>query len=1184
MVSSLHLRYSNPLQYHADFTAGRINQFGNLSGTSLSLAIATIALESKKTCMVITKDTNHALILENELRFFLKDSPEIEILALPDWETLPYDLFSPHQDIVSERIYTLSRLKKVNRGVLIVPVTTLLHRLPPSNHLQAFSVALKKGQHLDIAQYRFELEAAGYQHVATVYEHGEFTVRGAIVDIFPMGSDTPYRIDLFDNEIETLRTFDPESQRSIEKLDFINLLPASEYPFDQDSRKQFIKNWHIRFPDAPKENPVYQDIRSGLKPPGIEYYLPLFFESLSTIQDYLSDATIVVQQEGTVAAAEHFWQEIERRYEDRRYDIQRPVLKPSEIFVPVGEFFANLKPFNVIKPNHRTFPSKPGTTNFDIEVLPDISVNAKLANPVSRFLEFYDQHQVPVLICAESTGRKEAIVDILKMHRIDFDEVTGWLEFKQKTTALKTQAIPDSEPNTDSLERSVFVTVWPLDTGFLCHSANFAIISEAQLVGQKIAQTRKRKKTTDSDEAIVKNLTELVIGAPVVHINHGVGRYLGLQNIEIDNQITEFLTLGYADDAKLFVPVTSLHLVSRYNGTDNDLAPLHRLGSEKWSTAKKKALEKIRDTAAELLEVYARRNAKKGFRFHQPDANYEAFCNSFPFEETPDQLDAIKAIEQDMTRANPMDRLVCGDVGFGKTEVAMRAAYLAANSGKQVAILAPTTLLAQQHFESFSDRFSDTPMRIDVLSRFKSAKATTSAINALKLGQTDIVIGTHKLLQGDIKFNDLGLLIIDEEHRFGVQQKEKIKALRAEVDILTLTATPIPRTLNMAMGGIRDLSIIATPPARRLSVKTFVRQKETALIKEAIMREILRGGQVFFLHNEVKSIDSVAGELQNLIPEARISVAHGQMRERQLEHIMSDFYHKKYNILVCTTIVETGIDIPSANTIIIDRADKFGLAQLHQLRGRVGRSHHQAYAYLLTPHPRSLTKDAEKRLEAISVAQDLGAGFTLATLDMEIRGAGELLGKEQSGQIQSIGFSLYMELLEQAVQSIREGKDISIDQPVQYGAEIDLRIPALIPDDYLPDVHSRLILYKRIANAKSTDDLVDLQTEIIDRYGPLPDPLKNLIKQTKLKLKCNRMGITKVDAGVTSGKVEFAEVTHVDPIKIVQLVQKQFDKYSLKGGNELRFKLDSHDPDGKLREIDNLLETLNSDDAGNKKH
>ncbi|PID41524.1 MAG: transcription-repair coupling factor [Proteobacteria bacterium] len=1164
---------NSPLQHHADFTSGRINHFGNLPGSSLALAIATAALESKKTCVVIAKDTNHALSLEKELKFFLEEAPEIEILSLPDWETLPYDLFSPHQDIISERIYTLSRLKKINRGVLVVPVTTLLHRLPPASHLQAFSVVLKTGQCLDISEYRSELEAAGYQHVETVYEHGEFAVRGSIFDIFPMGSQMPYRIDLLDDTIDTLRTFDPESQRSVAKTDSVNLLPASEYPFDQDSRKYFIQNWHIRFPDSPRESPVYQDIRSGLKPPGIEYYLPLFFESLSTIRDYLSEETIIIQQEGTVEATEHFWQEVEQRYEDRRYDIQRPILKPSEIFVPVNRFFSDLKPFNIIKPHQETLANRQGTTNFGIEVLPDISVNARLANPLAGFLEFCDLHQVPVLVCAESTGRREAITDIFKTHRVNYKEIQGWHAFRQ-------EVIPNFKAGgTAPAERSIYVTVWPLDSGFLCPAENFAIISEAQLLGQKIAQTRKRRKSTDSEDAVVKNLTELVIGAPVVHIDHGVGRYLGLQSIEVDGQVTEFLTLSYADEARLYVPVTSLHLISRYSGTNNDLAPLHRLGTDKWSTAKKKALEKIRDTAAELLEVYARRDAKKGFRFQKPDEGYQAFCDSFPFEETPDQLDAIEAIEQDMMKPQPMDRLVCGDVGFGKTEVAMRAAYLATNSGKQVAILAPTTLLAQQHFESFNDRFSETPVKIDVLSRFKSTKDTTSAVNALKLGQTDIVIGTHKLLQGDIKFKNLGLLIIDEEHRFGVQQKEKIKALRAEVDILTLTATPIPRTLNMAMGGIRDLSIIATPPARRLSVKTFVRQKDKPLIKEAIMREILRGGQVFYLHNEVKSIDKVAEELQELVPESRISVAHGQMRERQLEHIMSDFYHKKHNVLVCTTIIETGIDIPSANTIIIDRADKFGLAQLHQLRGRVGRSHHQAYAYLLTPHPKSLTRDAEKRLDAISASQDLGAGFTLATHDMEIRGAGELLGEEQSGQIQSIGFSLYMELLEQAVKSIQQGKNISLDQPLEHGAEINLRIPALIPDDYLPDVHSRLILYKRIANAKSEEALLDLRTEIIDRYGLLPEPLKNLMKQASLKLKCDKMGITKIDAGATSGKIEFAEVTSVDPVKIVQLIQKQFEKYTLKGGNQLRFKLDSHDPDGKLSEIDTLLEALKSDDA-----
>ncbi len=1150
-----------------DFRENNQSFISGLTGPARGLLVAESALSTQKLHLVIAKDMEQARQIESEARFFLGRETPIETLSLPDWETLPYDLFSPHQDIISTRIYTLSQLNKAQQGVLIVPVGTLLHRLAPARHLRALSLVLEVGKRLDVQSYREELESAGYQNVETVYEHGEFTVRGSIIDVFPMGSKVPYRIELFDDEIETLRSFDPESQRSVEKVQAVSLLPANEFPFDAESRKAFITRWHERFPDCPKESPLYQDIRSGIKPLGVEYYLPLFYDELSTIFDYLPKDTIVVQLADVYSAANHFWDEIRQRFEDRRYDRLRPILTPDEVFLPVDQFFSELKPrpgFKVANDAATPETNKDQGQDFGCQPVADIAINHKLADPLIGLKQFIEKHSTSTLICAESAGRKEALMELFKKHHLPFNEVDDWASFLQHRN------------NADST--AVSLAIWPLEHGCIVPAQRIGIIAEAQLFGQRVAQVRRRKKAADQSDAIVKNLTELTLGAPVVHIDHGVGRYQGLQTIEIDGHATEFLTLSYANEAKLYVPVTSLHLISRYSGTDNDLAPLHKLGTDKWTTAKQKAMEKIRDTAAELLEVYAKREARKGFSFASPDDSYEQFCDNFPFEETADQLTAIEAIEADMLSDRPMDRLVCGDVGFGKTEVAMRAAFLATYSGKQVAILAPTTLLAQQHYESFKDRFAETPIKIEVLSRFKTGKESSQVTKNLSTGRTDIIVGTHKLLQGDIRFKNLGLLVIDEEHRFGVQQKERIKALRAEVDILTLTATPIPRTLNMAMGGIRDLSIIATPPAKRLSVKTFVRQSETALTKEAILREILRGGQVFYLHNEVKSIEKTAAEIAAQVPEARVSVAHGQMRERELEQIMSDFYHKKFNVLVCTTIIETGIDIPSANTIIIDRADKFGLAQLHQLRGRVGRSHHQAYAYLLTPHPKSLTKDAEKRLEAISAAQDLGAGFTLATHDMEIRGAGELLGEEQSGQIQNIGYSLYMELLDQAVKSIQKGQDISLEPSSNAGAEINLRIPALIPDDYLPDVHSRLILYKRIAGAGTSDELVDLRTEIIDRYGLLPEPLKNLFKQTRLKQKCTALGVTKVDAGASSGKIEFAEKTHVDPMKIVQLVQKKFEKYGMKGGSTLTFKLDSQTADGKLREIDLLLDALKSDD------
>lgn len=1133
-----------------------------LTGPALSLLIAESAQSSGKLHLVIAKDMDQARQVQQEVRFFLGKHSDIPALSLPDWETLPYDLFSPHQDIISARIYTLSQLHRVNQGVLVVPVGTLLQRLAPSQHLRALSVVLEVGKKLNISQYREELESAGYQHVETVYEHGEFAQRGSIMDIFPMGSHEPFRIELFDDEIETLRSFDPESQRSVEKVKSVTLLPANEFPFDLESRKSFIQRWHGEFPDCPKESPIYQDIRSGIKPLGIEYYLPLFFESLSSITDYLPNDAVIVQMPEIHESAQNFWGEIRDRYEDRRHDRLRPILPPERVFIPVDQLFGNIKPLQSIKflPKEKD----PNTSLSPCPPMPDLSVNHKLTDPLLSLRTYIKESGNITLLCTESPGRKEALTELFRKHRLPFEEIESWQDWMEINPGDKTPGL--------------FITVWPLEQSFQLPAKQRTLLAEAQLFGQRIAQVRRRKKVVDQSDAIVKNLTELTLGAPVVHVDHGVGRYMGLQTIEVDGQATEFLMLTYADEAKLYVPVTSLHLISRYSGTDNDLAPLHKLGSDKWTAAKRKAVEKIKDTAAELLAIYAKRESRKGFSFAHPDESYLQFCESFPFEETPDQISAIAAIEKDMIAERPMDRLVCGDVGFGKTEVAMRAAFIATYSGKQVAILAPTTLLAQQHFESFKDRFVETPVKVEVISRFKTGKESSQVLNGLANGMIDIVVGTHKLLQSDIRFKNLGLLVIDEEHRFGVQQKERIKALRAEVDILTLTATPIPRTLNMAMGGIRDLSIIATPPAKRLSVKTFVRQSENALIKEALLREILRGGQVFYLHNEVKTIEKTASDLAALVPEARVGVAHGQMRERELEQIMSDFYHKKFNVLVCTTIIETGIDIPSANTILIDRADKFGLAQLHQLRGRVGRSHHQAYAYLLTPPPKSLTKDAEKRLEAISAAQDLGAGFTLATHDMEIRGAGELLGEEQSGQIQNIGYALYMDLLDQAIKSIQRGEDISLDQPGSNGAEINLRIPALIPEDYLPDVHSRLILYKRIAGTRDEDELMDLRTEMIDRYGLLPEPLKNLFRQTLLKQKCHQLGVIKIDAGATSGRIEFAEKTRVDPVKIVQLVQKQFEKYSIKGGSTLTFKLDSQAADGKLREINDLLDTLKSHD------
>ena len=1145
-------------------------KWGQLNGCADALAICESARAHKGLTLVITQSTSEAIQLEQSIRFFLGlptdedgaiiTSDGIELLSLPDWETLPYDLFSPHQDITSRRIRSLHRLPGTRHGILVVPARTLMHRLAPPSYLQGNTLLLEVGQTLDIDSWRMQLEAAGYHHTDNVYEHGEYAVRGAILDIYPMGSNLPYRIDLFDDEIETLRTFDPETQRSIDKTERIELLPANEFPWHKEARSGFRNRWFEYFPNADKDAPVYQDVTHGITPPGIEYYLPLFFDATATLFDYLPGNTLVFTANGLNDAVNAFDAETRARYEDRRHDRLRPILPPTELFLQPDEVFGQLKHYPRITCSSKAEDGA-GASNCGTESLPDVAMDGRAADPAGRLKRFIQEFHGRILICAESSGRREALIDNLADHKLKLSTVQSWSEFLENEST------------------TLAITIAPLEQGMVLPGQNLALITESALFGERVLQRRRRQKPTETDDAGYRDLSELRIGAPVVHIDHGVGRYKGLETLTAGGQSDEFLTLEYAGGSKLYVPVSSLHLISRYAGTDEEHAPLHKLGTERWSNAKQKALEKIRDTAAELLDVYARREARKGFQFEDPKEAYRTFAAGFPFEETPDQQVAIESVFEDMTSERPMDRLVCGDVGFGKTEVAMRAAFLATWSGKQVAVLVPTTLLAQQHYESFRDRFSDTPVTVELLSRFRSGSQTSKAITAIEEGKADIVIGTHKLLQGDINFKNLGLVIIDEEHRFGVQQKEKLKSLRAEVDMLTLTATPIPRTLNMAMGHLRDLSIIATPPARRLSVKTFVRQRDDAMVKEAILREILRGGQVYFLHNDVATIEKTAEDLRKLIPEARVGVAHGQMRERQLEQIMSDFYHKRFNVLVCTTIVETGIDIPSANTIIIERADKFGLAQLHQLRGRVGRSHHQAYAYLLTPPPKAISADARKRLDAISESQDLGAGFMLATHDLEIRGAGELLGEEQSGQIESIGFTLYMQLLDEAVKAIRDGRTPNAELPLSHGTEMNLRIPALIPDDYLPDVHNRLMLYKRIASVKDREALKELQVEMIDRFGLLPPPAKNLMRQAQLRLQAETLGIVKVDAGKEWVRLEFGATTPVDPLELVKKVQSAPDRYRLEGANSFRFRLNDDSTDGKLDAIAAMLEELAPDKA-----
>lgn len=1109
--------------------------WGDLPGASAALAIANAAGEHPGLVVVLCPTSDVSERLRQEIEFFLgTDGPPV--LTLPEWETLPYDNFSPHQDIVSERLSALVRLPQLSTGILLLPVSAAMQRLAPRAHLQGRSLMLDLGQHLPTSEVRRLLEAAGYRAVDNVYEHGEFAVRGSVIDLYPMGATAPYRIDLFDDEIESLRVFDPDTQRTTGQVDRVRLLPAHEFPLDAEGTRTFRANWYDHFDVAPKESPLFRDVLDGIAPPGIEYYLPLFFDSTDNLFDYLPANTMAVQLPEVVAAAEAFWEELRSRYAQLRHDRERPVLAPEQLFLRVEEAFQqiDLLPRAQLRPA----PSAPEADNLLGATEPaDLSIDAKSARPLHRLQGLLEQAGTPVLIAAESAGRRESLLELLARHGLRPQVVDGWHQYLAQRPALS-------------------LTVAPLSRGLQTPSA--VVVSESQLFGQRVRQRQSRTASSaePNSEWLIKNLTELQVGAPVVHLDHGVGRYLGLQTLAIDGAPNELLTLEYAGGDKLYVPVANLHLISRYSGAAEAEVPLNKLGTDHWAKAKRKAAEKVRDAAAELLDIYARRAARPGHAHALDAADYQRFAADFPFEETDDQARAIEAVIADMRAPTPMDRLICGDVGFGKTEVAMRAAFMAISNQRQVVVLVPTTLLAEQHFESFRDRFADWPVRIESLSRFRTAAQQEQILTGLKSGQVDIVIGTHKLLQKGVAFGQLGLVIIDEEHRFGVRHKERLKALRAEVDILTLTATPIPRTLNMAMSGMRDLSVIATPPAKRLSIKTFVRRQSDALVHEAIVRELHRGGQVFYLHNEVKTIDKAARELQEIVPQARIGVAHGQMRERELEQVMSAFYHKRFNVLVCTTIIETGIDIPTANTMVIERADRLGLAQLHQLRGRVGRSHHQAYAYLLVPEPKAMTPDARKRLDALEAADTLGAGFTLASHDLEIRGAGDLLGEGQSGHISEIGFSLYMEMLERAVKAIREGKTPDLEHPLPTHVDLNLRVPALIPDDYLPDVHSRLVLYKRIANAKTAAELDDLKVEMIDRFGLLPTHTQQLFAITALKLKAEALGIARIDAGERGGVLEFAADTAIDPLSLVQLVQAQPDQMQLKSANELRFNWD----------------------------
>ena len=1135
---------------------GDKQHWGELRAAGRALAVAEAALDYSGLTMLVTETARQAAEQTRALQFFTAEQ-QLPIYSFPDWETLPYDIFSPHQDIISQRLQTLANLPSARQGIIVVPLSTLMHRIAPTDFVASHSFSYTIGEELDRTQLQNQLGRAGYRRVDTVFEHGEFAFRGSIIDIYPMGEKNPFRIDLLDDEIESLRRFDPESQRTTETVNQLLLLPAREFPTDSEATNRFLNNWHDHFDHDPGQCSIYNDIKDGIAPQGIEYYLPLFFEQTATLFDYLPNDVQLFTHAGIEEAAATFWQDINSRHEEYGVDPERPILPPGEIFVPTEILFQHIKQLARTIISHQQVEERAGQSNLQLHAVPEVAVNAKLTNPLNNLQVFIEGigADVKILFCAESAGRREVLTELLKGIDIKPTEVDHWQQFVTG-------------------DHSYCITTYPIDQGVYCPAQQICLITEGELFGQQVMQRRRRSKASESPDYVFKNLAELKVGSPVVHIEHGVGRYQGLITLEVDRAIQEFLMLSYADDAKLYVPVSSLHLISRFGGGDQVAAPLNRLGTDKWDKAKEKAAKQVRDTAVELLDIYSRRAARKGFACDSNEEDYQKFSSDFAFETTADQQEAIEAVRRDLLSAQPMDRLVCGDVGFGKTEVAMRAAFTAVSSGKQVVVLVPTTLLAHQHLQNFRDRFANWPVRVEELSRFKTNKEQEQVIAATETGNVDILISTHKLLHAQIDFSKLGLMVIDEEHRFGVRQKEKIKSLRSSVDILTMTATPIPRTLNMSMHSIRDLSIIATPPAKRLSVKTFVRKQESRVTREAILREILRGGQVYFLHNDVKSIQRAADELADLVPEARIQIAHGQMRERQLEQVMSDFYHQRFNVLVCTTIIETGIDVPSANTILIERADKFGLAQLHQLRGRVGRSHHQAYAYLMTPQDKKLTADATKRLEAISAADHLGSGFTLATNDLEIRGAGELLGEEQSGHIQAIGFTLYLEMLDRAVNAIRNGAKPDLDAALHQGIEVNMHLPALIPDGYLPDVNMRLTLYKRLSNCQTKEDLHELQVEMIDRFGLLPDEVKALFQLAELRQLGEQLGLKKIEAGPNGGRLQFTENTAVEPMTIVSMVQNNPAIFRLQNNDQLSFTMPMDSAEQRFSEVNKILQQL----------
>ncbi len=1161
--------------------AGRRLALARPPGSADALLLAELGLSRRPggPWLVVTAEPADAQRLLDEIRWF---APSLRCGVLPDWETLPYDAFSPHQDLVSERLATLWALHQRELDMVLVPASTALQRLAPAAFLAATTFRFDKGQRLDEASLRAQLVLAGYAQVTQVVAPGEYAVRGGLLDLHPMGSTLPLRVDLFGDTIDSIHTFDPDSQRSLYPVDTVRLLPGREFPLDEAARQRFRAQWRERIDGDPSRSPLYRDIAGGVAGPGIEYYLPLFFESTATLLDYCGPQAGVVMLGDVAGAMRRFWNDTSERWRLLRADPERPALAPADLYLREEDFFVGIQPLAQLAlrgsgesgeaggdPPQAAQPgtdqdsapprTQPAASAFGSR-LPELAVERRAEQPLRRLQEWLAagaraQPPLRVLLCADSPGRRESLLEMLREARLEPQGVEDWAQ------ALREDA-------------GFALTVAPLAAGFQLPSRQLAVLTETELLALGAAQRRQRKQERASDvENLIRDLSELKPGDPVVHQQHGIGRYQGLVSLDLGDGPTELLHILYAKEASLYVPVAQLHLIARYSGVDPEHAPLHTLGSGQWDKARRKAAEQIRDTAAELLNLYARRASRPGHAFGFPAQDYEAFAAGFGFDETADQAAAIHAVVQDMVSGKPMDRLVCGDVGFGKTEVALRAAFVAVMGGRQVAVLAPTTLLAEQHVETFRNRFADWPVRIAELSRFRSAKEVRTALQGLAEGTVDIVIGTHKLLSPDVRFERLGLVIVDEEHRFGVRHKEALKALRAEVDMLTLTATPIPRTMGMAMEGLRDLSVIATAPQKRLAIKTFVRNESKAVIREAVLREIKRGGQVYFLHNEVDTIERRKEMLQELIPEARIEIAHGQMHERELERVMRDFHAQRFNLLLCSTIIETGIDVPTANTIVISRADKFGLAQLHQLRGRVGRSHHQAYAYLLVPEVQSLSKTAQQRLEAITQMEELGAGFYLAMHDLEIRGAGEALGEAQSGNVQEVGYQMYLDMLGAAVKALKAGQEPDLMQPLAATTEINLHEPALLPQDYCPDVNARLNLYKRMASAASEQALQEVAEEIVDRFGRMPKAALNLIETHRLRLLAQAWGVSRVDAAEQHTVLQFRPDPPVDAARIIWLVQNH-RHVRLAGNDRLRIEREAADAAARARLVRDTLRLL----------